>query len=181
MQKAPERSLRIWQIAALVFVIGLTVGLYLLRDKIPNLEAYGYPGIFVLSILTNATLILPIPGVLLTSAMGVVFNPFWVAIFAGLGAAIGELSGYLAGFSGRAIVEKAAWHDRVVGWMQKYGDPTILVLALIPNPVFDIAGITAGMLKMPIWRYLLWCAIGKILKMLVFAYGGATIFGWFTT
>ncbi|MCJ7626574.1 MAG: VTT domain-containing protein, partial [Anaerolineaceae bacterium] len=60
----------------------------------------------------------------------------------------------------------------------KFGDLTILVLALIPNPLFDMAGITAGALKMPISRFLIWCCLGKILKMLVFSYGGATIIDW---
>jgi len=177
--KQVSKKTRILQIAALVFVVALTAALILLRNKIPEMEKYGYPGIFVLSIIANATLILPIPGVLITSAMGAVYNPLLVAIFAGSGAAIGELSGYLAGFSGRAVIEKAAWHEKVVNWMRKYGDPTILVLAAIPNPAFDIAGITAGMLKVPVWRYLLWCTLGKIIKMLIFAYGGATIYGWF--
>ncbi len=177
--KQVSKKTRILQIAALVFVVALTAALILLRNKIPEMEKYGYPGIFVLSIIANATLILPIPGVLITSAMGAVYNPLLVAIFAGSGAAIGELSGYLAGFSGRAVIEKAAWHEKVVNWMRKYGNPTILVLAAIPNPAFDIAGITAGMLKVPVWRYLLWCTLGKIIKMLIFAYGGATIYGWF--
>jgi uncharacterized membrane protein YdjX (TVP38/TMEM64 family) len=178
--KHVDRKTRILQVAALVFVVALTAALILLREKIPNMEKYGYPGIFVLSIIANATVILPIPGVLITSAMGAVYNPLLVAVCAGAGAAIGEMSGYLAGFSGRAVIEKAAWHEKVVNWMRKYGDPTILVLAVIPNPAFDIAGITAGMLKVPVWRYLLWCTLGKIIKMLFFAYGGATIFSWFT-
>jgi uncharacterized membrane protein YdjX (TVP38/TMEM64 family) len=180
MQKPPDRKIRILQIIALVFVIGLTVAIFVLRDKIPHLEAYGYPGIFILSIIANATIILPVPGVLLTSAMGVVFDPFWVAVAAGAGAGFGELTGYLAGFSGRRVIEKAGWHERVVNWMKKYGDLTILVLAFIPNPAFDLAGISAGVLKLPIWRFLIWCILGKILKMLMFAYGGATISHWFS-
>ena len=43
---------------------------------------------------------MPIPGVIFTSAMGAVFNPFWVAIATGCGAVLGELTGYLAVFSG---------------------------------------------------------------------------------
>ena len=39
--------------------------------------------------------------------MGAIFNPIGVAVAAGLGAAIGELSGYLAGFSGQGVVERA--------------------------------------------------------------------------
>ncbi len=180
MQKPPDRKTRILQIVALVFVIVLTVAIFVLRDKIPHLEAYGYPGIFILSIIANATIILPVPGVLITSAMGVVFDPFWVAVAAGAGAGIGELTGYLAGFSGRRVIEKVGWHERVVNWMKKYGDPTILVLAFIPNPAFDLAGISAGVLKLPVWRFLIWCILGKILKMLMFAYGGATISHWFS-
>lgn len=175
-----KRRLRIIQVVTLVFVIGLTISLFLLRDKIKNLEAYGYPGIFLISIFANATVIVPLPGVLITSAMGVLFNPFWVAIVAGSGAAIGELSGYLAGFSGRAVTERTKWNDRLVAWMQKYGDITILVLAFVPNPLFDMAGITAGALKLPVWRFLVWCWLGKILKMMLFAYGGSTIARWFS-
>lgn len=163
------------RILSLVFVFGLTVCLFLFRNQVKKLEIYGYPGIFLISILANATIILPVPGVLFTSAMGAVFNPFWVAVAAGVGAAIGEITGYLAGFSGQAIVENRKWYDRFTRWMKKYGDVTILVLAVIPNPLFDIAGMVAGALKLPLWRYLLWCTIGKILKMLLFAYFGAYI------
>ena len=98
-----------------------------------------------------------------------------MAIAAGSGAALGEMSGYLAGYSGRAVIERKDWHKKMVDWMQKYGDITIFVLAFVPNPLFDMAGITAGVLKLPLWRFLLWTMFGKILKMLIFAYGGASI------
>ncbi len=74
-----ETRLKIARILALIFVVGLTLFLYLNREKVRELEALGYPGIFLVSLLANATLILPLPGVLFTSAMGAVFNPFWVA------------------------------------------------------------------------------------------------------
>ena len=142
------------------------------RYRIQTLQAYGYPGIFLLSILSNATILVPVPGVVFTSAMGAIFNPLFVSIAAGTGAAIGELSGYLAGFSGQAIVEKSARYEKVAQWMTKYGDITILVLAFIPNPLFDLAGLLAGILKMPLWKFLVFCMIGKILKMMLFAYTG---------
>lgn len=156
----------------LVLVIALTVVLVIYRDKIQVLKAYGYPGIFLFSILANATILIPIPGVVFTSAMGAVFNPFWVSIAAGAGAALGELSGYLAGFSGQAVVENSERYEKVVRWMEKYGDITVLVLAFIPNPLFDLAGMVAGILKMPVWKFLIYCVIGKILKMMMFAYAG---------
>ena len=163
------------RLLAFLFVLVLTVLLVINRDKVQQLEGYGYPGIFLVSMLANATLILPVPGVLITSAMGAVFNPFWVAIAAGSGAALGELSGYLAGFSGQVVVERTQAYDRMEGWMKKYGGRVVLLMSFIPNPLFDMAGIVAGALKMPLNRFLFWCWLGKVLKMLVFAYGGSTI------
>lgn len=174
-----ETRLKIARILALVFVVGLTIILYLSREEVRQLESFGYSGIFLVSMLANATLILPLPGVLFTSAMGAVFNPFWVAIAAGSGAALGELSGYLAGFSGQGIVEKTEWSEKFERWMRKYGPITILVLSFVPNPIFDVAGITAGILKMPLWQFLLFSWIGKVLKMLVFSYGGSFILNLF--
>jgi uncharacterized membrane protein YdjX (TVP38/TMEM64 family) len=159
----------------LIAVIALTVFLYLHRYQVSRLQMLGYPGIFLVSLLSNATIILPVPGVLFTSAMGAIFNPYWVALAAGSGATLGEISGYLLGFSGQGVVENKQWYDRISGWMLKYGDLTIFLLALIPNPLFDIAGMVAGALKMPLWRFLIWAWLGKCLKMFAFALGGATV------
>jgi uncharacterized membrane protein YdjX (TVP38/TMEM64 family) len=173
-KRVSKRTLNIIRAVALLAVIALTIVLVINREQIQALQAYGYPGIFLFSILANATILVPVPGVVFTSAMGAVFNPFWVSVAAGSGAAIGELSGYMAGFSGQAVVENSARYEKVVRWMRRYGDVTILVLAFIPNPLFDLAGVVAGILKMPIWKFLFFCVIGKILKMMMFAYAG----GW---
>jgi uncharacterized membrane protein YdjX (TVP38/TMEM64 family) len=167
-----KRTLNIIRVVVLLAVIAITIVLVINRDKLQGLQAYGYPGIFLFSILANATILIPVPGVIFTSAMGAVFNPLWVSVAAGSGAALGELSGYLAGFSGQAVVEDSKRYDQVVRWMEKYGELTTLVLAFIPNPLFDLAGLIAGLLKMPVWKFLLYCTIGKILKMMMFAYAG---------
>jgi uncharacterized membrane protein YdjX (TVP38/TMEM64 family) len=174
-----QRRTNLLRVLALLFVIGVTVLILVDRDRFKNLGSIGYPGIFLLSIIANATVIIPVPGVVLTSAWATVFNPFWVAIAAGSGAALGEMSGYLAGFSGQAVVENIRYYERMKEWMAKYGSITILVLAFIPNPAFDLAGMTAGVLKMPIYKFLFFTWIGKILKMMVFAYAGSSIMGWF--
>jgi len=163
------------RIVLLIALFLLTIILLLNRNQIKEFAKFGYAGIFIVSILSNATLILPIPGVVFTSAMGAVFNPFWVAIAAGCGAALGELTGYLAGFSGQFVVEHKDWYQKLEQLMKKYGNLTVLVMAFIPNPLFDLTGIAAGVLKMPVARFLFWCVIGKILKMLLFAFTGSSV------
>ncbi len=166
------------RVLAIAAVIGITVYIYSIRDRVEEFAAYGYPGIFLIALMANATVFLPAPGVAVVFAMGSIFNPIGVALAAGTGGAIGELSGYLAGFSGQAIVERTDVYNKISPWIEKYGGWTILVLSAIPNPFFDIAGIAAGMAKMKFWRFLLFCCIGQIIKMAMFAYAGAYSIDW---
>ena len=159
-------------------VIGITVYIFSIRDHVQDFAGYGYPGIFLVMLLANATVIIPAPGVAVVFAMGNIFNPFWVALAAGTGGAIGELSGYLAGFSGQALVENTRAYNRVAPWVQKYGAWTILTLSAFPNPFFDLAGIAAGVAKIPVWKFLLFCWIGQIIKMGLFAFAGAYSINW---
>jgi len=172
-------KLTLVRVLSLIGVLAITTVLYIYRNEVSKLQVLGYPGIFLVSLLSNATLVLPVPGVLFTSAMGAIFNPYWVALAAGSGATLGEISGYLVGFSGQGVIENKVWYDRISVWMLKYGDLTIFLLALIPNPLFDIAGMVAGALKMPMWRFLLWVWLGKCIKMLAFALGGAGLLSLF--
>lgn len=179
----PTARLRLTRALALVGVVAMTVLLFIFRDRIQELERFGYVGIFLISIAANATIIIPLPGVAFTTAMGAIFNPFGVAVAAGLGAALGELSGYLAGFSGQAVVENAARYEKLLEWMRSHEKLTfglILLLAFIPNPAFDLAGMCAGALKIPVWKFLITCSIGKILKMLLFAFAGYYSIHWLT-
>ncbi len=170
-----QRGLTWVRLLTLLFVIALIVGIYVNRERVQELYALGYLGAFLVTLLANATVFLPVPGVMVVFAMGGVFHPFVTALFAGLGAAFGELSGYLLGFSGQGIIEQSPRYLRIYNWMKGHphlADLGILIFAAIPNPFFDLAGIAAGALKIPIWRFLLFCALGSILKMLAFAYAG---------
>lgn len=168
------------RVGAFLFAVAITVGIYVFRDSFRHLASLGYIGIFLLSILANATIILPAPGVAFVFGMGAVLNPFFVALAAGTGAAIGELSGYIAGYSGQAIIQRSRYEQQLEGWMRKNGGWTIMIFAFIPNPLFDIAGMIAGMLKMPLWKFLLFCWIGKTVKMFLFAYAGSLSIPWLT-
>ena len=173
------RSLAILRVVAILLVVGLS--LYILtipEEEIGRLEAFGYPGLFLVSVISNATVLIPAPGWLIVVSMGARFSLPMVALVAGTGAAIGEMSGYLAGFGGQAVVENQAVYQRMVGWMERNGPLTVLVLSAIPNPVFDLAGIAAGALCMPVPRFLFWCWIGKVIKMAMLAAIGAGLLGF---
>jgi membrane protein YqaA with SNARE-associated domain len=164
------------RLLALLLVTAATVAGVLWRDRLGRFVAYGYPGIFLISLAANATVIFPAPSLALVFALGGVLNPVLVGLAAGMGEALGELTGYLAGYSGQAVIENREIYDRLYGWMRQYGLATIFFLSLFPNPFFDLAGIAAGMLRFPIGYFLLSCWLGKTLKTIAFAVAGAHSF-----
>jgi uncharacterized membrane protein YdjX (TVP38/TMEM64 family) len=166
------------RVIALVSVIGVSLLLVRFRDQVQHLAAYGYPGIFLTALLSSATVLIPAPGLAIIFTMGAVFHPLGVALAGGAGAGLGELSGYLAGFSGQAIIERMDIYNRIAPRIQQYGAWGIFVLACIPNPTFDLAGIAAGALKIPVGQFILACVAGNTIKMLIFAYAGSLSLNW---
>ena len=165
--------------AALLFSIGLTVVIVVFRYELAALQNYGYLGVFLISLLGNATVILPVPSLAVVFAGGGVLNPLLVGLVAGVGEPIGELTGYLAGYGGSAVVEDSARYARIRSWMQRRGFLTIFLLAVIPNPLFDLAGISAGMLHYPVGKFLLACWLGKTIKAVAVAFVGSVSLDFF--
>ena len=164
------------QVFALLFSITLTVLVIVFRDEIVKLKAWGYGGVFIINVLGNATVLFPIPSLAINFAGGSVLNPFVVGLVAGVAEPIGELTGYLAGYGGSAMFETKPRYARVKGWMQRRGFLTVFVLSAIPNPLFDMAGMAAGALRFPLWKFLISCWLGKTLKATVIALLGSGLF-----
>ena len=164
---------RYLQILALLFTIAISVVIFINRGRILELAPYGYIGVFLISVITCSSIVLPVPGLLIVATMGAILNPILVGVVAGIGGTIGETTGYLLGYGGRIVTEESKIYSRMVEWMKKWGNITIFVLALTPNPLFDIAGAAAGMLRFPFWKFFLLGAAGRIPKNILFAYIGS--------
>ncbi len=147
--------------------------IFIFHDQFIRLQGYGLFGLFLLSVIGNATIILPVPVVLTAFVGGAVFNPFLVAVVVSLGATFGELTGYIAGYGGTDFVKKDVRIQKVKKWMGKFGLWTIFVLAAVPNPLFDLAGIVAGATNIPLYKYLPIVWAGKLIKFGIFAFLGA--------
>lgn len=163
-------------IAIFTIIIALTVSLFIYRDLVSHLENLGYLGAFIIGIIANATIILPMPGLLLIFAMGAIFNPVLIGLVGAAGGAIGEMTAYLAGRSGRDIILRNKQLLRAERWMHKWGALGIFLFALLPVFLFDAAGIVAGSLRYPVWKFLLAAFLGKTILYIILAFGGA--WGW---
>jgi len=159
-------------VLTLLLVIAISVGLFLCGrnpEIVAKLESYGYLGAFLISLIGNASVLLPgivLPilsgwGIFLYLHIGLV-GPVMVGLAGGAGAAIGEIVGYMVGYSGRGIVENNKLYERLVGWVSRWGVLAIFIFALVPL-FFDLVGLAAGVLRFPLWKFILVCWLGRTL------------------
>jgi membrane protein YqaA with SNARE-associated domain len=155
---------------------------YLMRYfniPIEDLASTAYLVVFGITLLCNAAVLIPVtyPHLTVMIAAAGYWNPFIVALVASVGGALGEITGYYAGYLGKRIVhfEKVPGYDRLVGWMQRHGFWGILLVSFQPILPVDIAGILAGASKLPLWKFLVPCWVGKLGKYLLACYLGAAI------
>jgi uncharacterized membrane protein YdjX (TVP38/TMEM64 family) len=158
--------------AAVLFVVAISVCIFVYRDHVADLESLGYLGAFLIALVTTATIFLPVPGIVLIFALGAVYNPVLVGLAAGAGSALGEITGYMLGFSGQFAVENNKTYQRLELWMRRRGCIAIFVLSFVPNPFFDVAGAAAGVLRYPWWRFIVCCFLGKTPRNMLVAFAG---------
>ena len=163
------RTSRPVQILLLILAVGLSLAIVWLtnqyQQELRNLGDYGYLGLFVISIIGNATLIIPAPVFVVACAAGVIYGPIGVGLVAGLGSALGELTGYMAGAGGKALIPQGKRYDQLYLFMQRHGMLAIFLLGAIPNPIFDVGGIIAGALRMKGWKFIVAAWAGKAIRL----------------
>ncbi|MFC1625789.1 VTT domain-containing protein [Patescibacteria group bacterium] len=163
---------------SIIFAVVISVLVFVFRNDLIKLQGFGFIGIFLLSVLGNATVILPMPVILTAFIAGGIWNPLLVGIVVSLGAAVGELTGYLVGLGSTEFVNDDKKIKKVRAWMKKHGLWALFILAAVPNPLFDLAGIVAGATKIPVYRYMIAVWAGKAVKFLLISYLGAGVFSW---
>lgn len=161
-------------LVAILTVAALSLAVIVAPINWSLLGHYGYVGVFLITLLASGALVLPVPYLGVIVVAGMFLNPIAVALVAGVASALGELTGYFLGKSGRAVFPKNRWYVAMEKGMRRYGGPVIFAAAALPNPFFDVAGILAGATKLPIWMFLLTTFLGKSIRFLLLAtLGGA--------
>ncbi len=157
-----------------MIAIGIMFGIVYLYLQNPNifkeLRAFGYLGAFLISIILNATIILPVSNMAVIMTLGATLpTPAFVGLLGGLGAAIGEMTGYVAGRSGRRLLTKSGVYLRIETWVKRWGWIAVFFMSIFPF-VFDIVGIIAGALRMPLWKFFVACWLGRTISYTFMAY-----------
>lgn len=141
--------------------------------------AWGYAILWVISFLRASSVLLPIPGSGLTVAAGAVMDPLWgipvplaVGVTAGTAESLGEFTGYYAGINGGRLMEGRPLYEKVSAWIKKAPLPTMFLMAFMPSPLFDVAGLAAGAARVPIRIFYPAILLGKTFRGIIMAAAG---------
>jgi membrane protein YqaA with SNARE-associated domain len=146
-----------------------------------DVQNAGYWGAFLVNLVGSAAIVIPVPGlaaVCAGAAAGLGLNYAGLAVAGATGSALGEATGYLAGFGSQGVVQKSRYYARIHDWVVRRGGFALFILAVVPNPLFDFGGIAAGSFGYPISRFFLWVWLGKLIKFLIVAYACRQSISW---
>jgi len=136
---------------------------------------YGYFGVFIISFIGTASIIVPVPYTLIIFGLSLTgqWDPILLTIAGGTGSAIGELSGYLLGYFGRRIVseERQKKMTYLVKLFDRYGPLAIFLFALTPLPD-DVLFIPLGILRYKFYKAFIPALIGKMLMIVILVNSG---------
>jgi len=174
-------------LGVLVLLTSFAIAFFYFSADIESLRSYGYAGLFLINLIGAASILLPSPagasvvggGALLADFLGVPAF-VWVGLVAGLAEAIGEFTGYAAGYGGRFMIQEKPAYARIHAWMEERGFMTMFLMSVFPNPLFDVAGLAAGAVQMPMRSFFVSVLGGKVLKNTWLAAAGGFGVGLFT-
>lgn len=149
------------------------------QDILDFLMKFGPWGLFIHSFFD--AVIFPIPAFFLQVSLSILHpsSALWLATFGFIGCLLGTPVGYMIGkLLGKSVlykILKTEWIDAATERFQKNGEAAILVGAFTPIP-FKVFTILSGCLNFPLWKLMVYAAIGRATKfyvvgMLFYLYG----------
>ena len=132
------------RIGILLAVLAASASAFLLRDQLTPAQA-GYGGVALASLIASAGLIIPVPALGAVCAGAIFLNPALLGLIAGTSESVGELTGYFLGYSGRDMARRCRIYDRLGSLVRRRSWLPLFLVSLVPNPIFDIVGIAAGL------------------------------------
>lgn len=139
------------------------------------LMQYSYFGVFIISFIGTASIIIPIPYTLIIFTLSTTRNwdPWLLIVSGGFGSAIGELTGYALGYFGRQIIseERQRKMTYLLKLFERYGPLAIFVFALTPLPD-DVLFIPLGIMRYRFYKAFIPALIGKLAMLVILVYFG---------
>jgi len=160
------------RIVAIVALIALNLALFLAPIDYTGLGAFAYPGAFLITLLANASVVVPVPYIPIVAHIAATAgSPAIVVLVAALGSAIGESTSFWVGRVQAGALAGHPWFDRLRRFFrQEWRAALFLFFFAMPlNPVFDVGGLGAGALGISFKTFFVAVFLGRIVRFTVIA------------
>lgn len=160
-------------------------------EYVQNFQRWGYPGVFLLTLLTGSGLPIPLPYMLVVFTLGAVLKPALVGVASGLGCAVGQLILYVIGYAGRPFLaandlpdsKVAKMYSRIPVWARRRTSLFIFLTNAVLNPLAVPITLAISASGFRTWKFFLASFAGNTVKSLIIAYCGyfglGSILNWF--
>ncbi|MEK6973269.1 MAG: VTT domain-containing protein [archaeon] len=179
-----EKKTLVIAVAAILAILAI-IYIFINNPKIVHdlVLNYGVAGLFVATVIGNATIMFPVPVDILIflSAQIDFFNlglltPLLLGLLLGIASTIGESTSYVVGYYGTESLEQINKREfsmlsEAKKRINKHGGIIIFLGSFTPFPM-DIVGLAAGILKYDYKKFFAFCYLGKSIRAIIILYAG---------
>lgn len=169
----------VFAVVGIVFLIALNVGVYFAPIDYGAFTSFAYVGAFIVTLLANALIAVPIPYIPIVAHIGATAElPWLVVVVAALGSVIGESVAFLAGRLEHGLVSEQPIYKRLHRVAQRplLAGALLFAFAALPNPIFDVGGIAAGAVGVPYRVFFTAVLAARLVRIWLIVWLG-TLFG----
>lgn len=180
---ARHRKHIIFAIAGIVFLLAFNIAVYFAPIDYGAFTSFAYLGAFIVTLLANALIVIPIPYVPIVAHIGATAEYPWLVVALGaLGSVLGESVAFLAGRAELGLVSEHPIYRRLHRVAQRPLLAGVLMFAwaVPPNPLFDVGGLAAGAVGVPYRIFFVAVFAARLIRLAAIVWLG-TMLGLFAT
>ena len=176
--KAQHRRNIVLAIAGVVFLLAFNIAVFLAPIDYGAFTSFAYLGAFIVTLLANALIVIPIPYVPIVAHIGATAAlPWLVVVLGALGSVLGESVAFLAGRAELGLVSEHPIYRRLHRVAQRplLAGIILFAFALPPNPLFDVGGLAAGAVGMPYRVFFVAVFAARLIRLAVIVWLGTML------
>jgi uncharacterized membrane protein YdjX (TVP38/TMEM64 family) len=176
--KARHRRHIVFAIAGIALLLAFNIAVYFAPIDYGAFTSFAYLGAFVVTLLANALIIIPIPYVPIVAHIGATAGlPWLVVVLGALGSVLGESVAFAAGRAELGLVSEHPIYRRLHRVAQRplLAGVLIFAFAVPPNPLFDVGGLAAGAVGVPYRVFFLAVFAARLIRLAVIVWLGTVL------
>jgi membrane protein YqaA with SNARE-associated domain len=178
VSEARHRRHIVFAVAGIALLLAFNIAVYFAPIDYGAFTSFAYLGAFIVTLLANALINIPIPYVPIVAHIGATAQYPWLVVGLGaLGSVLGESVAFVAGRAELGLVSEHPIYRRLHRVAQRpiLAGAAIFAFAVPPNPVFDVAGLAAGAVGVPYRVFFLAVFAARLIRLAVIVWLGTVL------